>query len=203
MKNKKLSKTISFVSIAMLAAIIVMLTFTGLGYIPLGVGFTVSILTLPVTIGAVILGPMAGAILGLVFGATSLLTAMLGMDAFGVILLSISPIKVVCMCIIPRVLVGVLCGYIFKGLQKVDKTNFFSYVVSSLASPLMNTLFFLTALWLLFGTDPAVTEITGGSSNLFTIIFVLGGINAIIEAGVGLVLGTAITKALGVAIRKL
>lgn len=203
MTNKKLSNTVYLVSLAMLAAIIIMLTFTGLGYIPLGVGFTISILTLPVTIGAVVLGPMAGAILGLVFGITSFLTCILGMDALGALLLTISPLKLLIMCIVPRVITGLLCGYIFKGLQKIDKTKIISFAVSSLACPLMNTLFFLSTLWLFFGNDPAVTQYTNGSTSIFVIIFALGGINAIIEAAAGLILGTAITKSLSSAIKRI
>lgn len=199
---KNLSKLQRMVIIAVLAAIIVFLMLSGLGYIPTGFGFTITILMIPVAVGAILLGPAAGAILGGVFGATSLATCFLGMDALGVALLAISPWKTAIVCIVPRVLVGFLCGWIYRALCKIDRTKIVSYGAASVCAALLNTALFLTSLFLLFGSDPAVTQFTGGSPNLFLLIGTLGGINAIIEAAACLILGTAIAKTLDVVMRK-
>ena len=199
---KRLTNLQRMVFIAVLAAIIVFLMLTNLGYIPTGFGFTITILMIPVAIGAILLGPAAGAALGAVFGLTSLATCFLGMDPFGVALLAISPWKTALVCIVPRVLVGFLCGWIFRALRRVDKTIIISYGVASVSAALLNTALFLTGIWLAFGSDPAVTQYTGGSSNLFIVIGVLGGINAIVEAVACLVLGTAIAKTLDVVMSK-
>ena len=199
---KRLTNLQRMVFIAVLAAIIVFLMLTNLGYIPTGFGFTITILMIPVAIGAILLGPAAGAALGAVFGLTSLATCFLGMDPFGVALLAISPWKTALVCIVPRVLVGFLCGWIFRALRRVDKTKIISYGVASVSAALLNTALFLTGIWLDFGSDPAVTQYTGGSSNLFIVIGVLGGINAIVEAVACLVLGTAIAKTLDVVMSK-
>lgn len=197
---KRLTNLQRMVFIAVLAAIIVFLMLTNLGYIPTGFGFTITILMIPVAIGAILLGPAAGAALGAVFGLTSLATCFLGMDPFGVALLAISPWKTALVCIVPRV--GFLCGWIFRALRRVDKTKIISYGVASVSAALLNTALFLTGIWLAFGSDPAVTQYTGGSSNLFIVIGVLGGINAIVEAVACLVLGTAIAKTLDVVMSK-
>lgn len=199
---KRLTNLQRMVFIAVLSAIIVFLMLTNLGYIPTGFGFTITILMIPVAIGAILLGPAAGAVLGAVFGLTSLATCFLGMDPFGVALLAISPWKTALVCIVPRVLVGFLCGWIFRALRRVDKTKIISYGAASISAALLNTAMFLTGIWLAFGSDPAVTQYTGGSSNLFIVIGVLGGINAIIEAAACLVLGTAIAKTLDVVMSK-
>ena len=199
---KRLTNLQRMVFIAVLAAIIVFLMLTNLGYIPTGFGFTITILMIPVAIGAILLGPAAGAVLGAVFGLTSLATCFLGMDPFGVALLAISPWKTALVCIVPRVLVGFLCGWIFRALRRVDKTKIISYGVASVSAALLNTALFLTGIWHAFGSDPAVTQYTGGSSNLFIVIGVLGGINAIVEAVACLVLGTAIAKTLDVVMSK-
>ena len=199
---KRLTNLQRMVFIAVLAAIIVFLMLTNLGYIPTGFGFTITILMIPVAIGAILLGPAAGAALGAVFGLTSLATCFLGMDPFGVALLAISPWKTALVCIVPRVLVGFLCGWIFRALRRVDKTKIISYGVASVSAALLNTALFLTGIWLAFGSHPAVTQYTGGSSNLFIVIGVLGGINAIVEAVACLVLGTAIAKTLDVVMSK-
>lgn len=199
---KNLSKLQRMVIIAVLAAIIVFLMLSGLGYIPTGFGFTITILMIPVAVGAILLGPAAGAILGGVFGATSLATCFLGMDVLGVALLAISPWKTAIVCIVPRVLVGFLCGWIYRALCKIDRTKIVSYGAASVCAALLNTALFLTSLFLLFGSDSAVTQFTGGSPNLFLLIGTLGGINAIIEAAACLILGTAIAKTLDVVMRK-
>lgn len=200
---EKKPNILRMVILAVLAALIVLLMLTGIGYIPIGPGFTITILSLPVAVGAILLGPSAGAILGAVFGLTSFATCFLGMDAFGVALLAVSPFKTAVVCLIPRILAGFLCGMIFKGLEKIDKTCFISYAVSSLSAAALNTVFFLGALWLLFGSDPTVTQYTGGSSNIWLVFVVLGGINAIIESAACLILGTAITKSVAVATKKM
>lgn len=199
---KKLTNLQRMVLIAVLAAIIVFLMLSGLGYIPTGFGFTITILMIPVAIGAILLGPAAGAILGAVFGLTSLATCFLGMDVLGVALLAISPWKTALVCIIPRMLVGFLCGWIFRALNKVDKTGIVSYGIASVSAALLNTALFLTGLWLAFGSDPAVTQYTGGSSDLFVIIGAFGGVNAIVEAVACLILGTAIAKTLDIVMSK-
>ena len=58
------------VRLAILIAILLLMAFTPLGYIRFG-GLEITFLTVPVIIGAIILGPVEGAILGGVFGLTS------------------------------------------------------------------------------------------------------------------------------------
>lgn len=197
-KANSKSNVLNMVLIAVLAALVIMLTLSGYGYIPTGLGFTISILSIPVAVAAVNIGPGAGAVLGFVFGATSFATCFLGTDPLGAAMVAVNPFTTAVICFIPRILMGWLCGLIFKGMQKVDKTKsgILSYGVACVSASLLNTLLFLTGLWLLFGTLPAVTAITGGSSNLFTIMLVLGGVNGLIEIAAALILGTAVTKAI-------
>ncbi len=77
---------------------------------------------IPVVIGAIILGPGAGAVLGAVFGLTSFVQCF-GLDTFGTTLMGIQPVYTFIMCMFPRILMGTLCGVIFKGLVRVDKTR--------------------------------------------------------------------------------
>ena len=46
---------------------------------------------------------------------------------------------------------GLLCGWIFRGLARIDKTKIVSYVVAGLSGALLNTIFFMSSLILLFG----------------------------------------------------
>ena len=121
-------RTLKMVQLAMFTAIILLLAFTPLGYIKLTAGLSVTLIGLPVIIGAITLGPSAGAILGTVFGLTSFAQAF-GFDALGAILLGENPIGLFITCMVPRILMGWLTGLIFKGLKRIDKTNIASYDV--------------------------------------------------------------------------
>lgn len=79
------SRTVKLVEMALLVAIILILAFTPLGYIKT-LGLEITLIVVPVTIGAIILGPLGGAVLGAVFGITSFIQCF-GMSPFGAVLL--------------------------------------------------------------------------------------------------------------------
>lgn len=179
------------VRLAALVAIIVLMAFTPLGYFKYGT-LSITLLPIPVVIGSIILGPSAGAILGLIFGLTSLAQCF-GLDAFGTALFGINPLGTIFMCLVPRILMGWLSGLIFRGLHKIDSTKVFSYAVASLSGAVLNTVMFVAALVIIFGNTPLLRSF--GSSTA-QIIGVLITVNAVIEAAVCLVVGAAISKAL-------
>ena len=72
MKNRK-KDTRWLVGVAMMAAIVVLLANTPLGMIQLPI-IKATTTHIPVIIGAILLGPMAGAVLGGVFGLCSLVS---------------------------------------------------------------------------------------------------------------------------------
>lgn len=195
------SPVVTMTFTAILAALILLMTFTGIAYIPIG-PLKLTFNTLPVAIGAVVLGPMAGLLLGAVFGISSFLTCVFGMDAFGVIILGISPVKTVLLCVVPRLLCGLLPALIYTGLKKVDKSGVVSAAVACTATAVINTLLFTGSLWLFFigdiASDPKIIELFGGAViDSFPVLFAsFAGVNAILEAAVNLVLGTAIVKVL-------
>lgn len=198
-KSRKSKASIqNIVLIGVLSAIVILMSFTPIGFIPIGPGFNISILTIPVAIAAINIGPGAGAILGLVFGSTSFIVALLGTDPFGTLIFSLSPLRTLLACIIPRVLMGLLCGVIFKAIKKIDKTNIVSYAIGSVSAAILNTVFFLSSIWLLFIKFPAFSSNfpTGSTNNIISFIIALGAINAVIEAIAALIIGTTLTKAI-------
>ena len=88
MIEKKSTKWL--VRIGVLIAIIVLMSFTPVGYLKVGT-VEITFLMIPVIIGAITLGAKSGAILGAVFGITSFIQCF-GMSSFGIILLSINPV---------------------------------------------------------------------------------------------------------------
>ncbi|MFP3153217.1 ECF transporter S component [Lachnospiraceae bacterium ZAX-1] len=118
-------KTYQMVLTALFAAIIIIMAFVPfLGYINL-VLIKATLIHIPVIIGAILLGPKKGALLGFVFGCTSLIN-----NTFNPSLLSFafSPFYSlgeiggsffsVIICFVPRILVGVVPYFVYHGLSK-------------------------------------------------------------------------------------
>lgn len=186
------------VQMAILIAIMLIFAFTPLGYLKAG-PIEITFMIIPVSIGAILVGPIGGAILGFVFGITSFIQCFTG-SVFGAFLFDLSPVLTFVICLIPRILCGWLSGLLFRSLRKIDRTKVFSYLGASLATALLNTFFFMGSILLFFWHNDAFVsgmEASGlpvDSVWRFLIAFV--GINGVVEAAVSFVVGSAIGKAL-------
>lgn len=183
------------VRVSVLVAIMLLLEVTGLGMIKTA-GLEITILMVPVIVGAIVMGPAAGAVLGGVFGCISFWECF-GKSLFGTTLLGINPVFTFIVCVPTRVLAGWLCGLAFKGLNKLDKTNLWSFGAAGLIGALCNTVLFMTTLCLCFYNTEFIQGFVQqmGSANPFMFVVAFVGINGLIEAGVCLVTGAAIAKA--------
>ena len=183
--------------LSVLVALLLIFGFTSIGYIKIGV-IEITLNVIPVAIAAIVLGPSAGAICGAVFGLTSFWQAVSGMSAFGAALVAISPIYTLIICLIPRILEGLLTGLIFKGLSKVCKGNSVPCAVSSLCCPLLNTLLFVGSFLLLFSRTDFFASLYSQSaaSNILAFFAWFVGLNGAVEAAAGFVISSAASKAL-------
>ncbi len=183
--------------VSILTAVTLILGFTPLGYIKTPI-MEITFLMIPVSIGAMTLGTGAGTILGTVFGITSFIQALIAPNVLSTPLMAISPFRLFLMCLLPRILMGFLTGVIFSALKKVDKTkgNALSYIITSIASPLMNTIFFVSALLLFFGSADVIKEYMGQFPSFFAWVVAFVGTNGLIEAAVAAVVGGALSKVL-------
>ncbi|MDO4266950.1 MAG: ECF transporter S component [Eubacteriales bacterium] len=195
------NRTGRMVQLGLMIAIIFVMAFSPLGYLRTP-GLTITFLTVPVAVGAILLGPAAGAVCGLAFGATSLILAVTGGSAFSAMLLSINPLGLAFTCLVPRVLEGWLCGLIFAVMKKRWKNA--AYLAASLACPLLNTLLFMSSLVLIFYDTDYVQGLAAslGAANplIFVVLFV--GLQGVIEAGVCAVIGSIVSRTLAVALRR-
>ena len=189
MKN---SKTAMLTRLALLAAVILVMSYTPLGYLNLGL-FLVTFLTIPVIVGALLYGSGAGAFAGLIFGLTSFGKAF--GSKMGATLLAINPIYTFILCVVPRVLEGYLCGLIFSGLNKNKDNKIWKVAIASLSCPLLNTILYMGTLVLLFGNSNYIQGLMGGKS-VFMFIVGFVGIQAVAEAVVCTIIGTVICAAL-------
>ena len=181
---------------ALLTAIIFVMAFTPLGYFKTG-GLSITLLPVPVIIGAIVMGPVTGAVLGLAFGITSLIQCF-GLEPFGTALMGINPIGTILTCLLPRVAMGFLTGAVFAVLSRMDKKKLLSFAATSLLGALFNTIFFMTFLVLFFYRTDFIQKIVSGmgtdSAFAFALAFV--GLNGLIEAAACCVLAGVISKAL-------
>lgn len=147
--NKKKFSTKFLVEMALLVAIILIMAFTPLGYIKTA-GIEITLIVVPVAVGAVTLGPAAGAILGGVFGLASFLRCF-GLNAFGAMLLSINPFLAFLLYVPTRILTGWLTGLIYQGIRKTKIPSNVSITIANLCCPLLNTTFFYehAGIWVL------------------------------------------------------
>lgn len=189
------------VEMALLVAIILIMAFTPIGYIRTA-GLEITLIVVPVAVGAVTLGPKAGAVLGGVFGITSFIQCF-GMSPFGTVLLGINPLLTFLVCVPTRVLVGWLTGIIYQGLRKTKIPSGIAVTVANLCCPLLNTALFMGTMVLCFyGTDYIQSFVSAmGVSNAFLFIIAFVGMNGLIEAILCFAVAAAIAGALKKALR--
>jgi uncharacterized membrane protein len=169
--------------LALLIAIVILMALTPIGYIRTPI-LTLTLITIPVAVGAIILGPTGGAICGLAFGLTSFYTALTAPSAMMAAFMVVNPVYVAILCIVPRILDGWLCGLVFKGLRKVWKNNPASCYIAGVCCPAFNTVLFMSTLVLLFYNCDYVVMLREslGVSNPFAFIIAVVGVQALIEA---------------------
>lgn len=203
--SAKTRRTLRLTQLSVLVALLIIFGFTSIGYIKIGV-IEITLNVIPVAVGAIVLGPYAGAICGAVFGLTSFWQAASGTSAFGAMLFQHSPINTFILCFIPRLLVGLLTALIFKALMKVCKSNnSVPCAAASLCCPLFNTLLFVGSFILLFmKTDIFSSLYTQSAADNIAAFFIwFVGLNGLVEAIAGFVIATAVSKALLIANKKL
>ena len=190
MKNSKgLHSTRFLVQLAVLIALELLLEITGLGYIKAGL-LEFTIMQVPVIIGAIVLGPVAGGILGTVFGLTSFWECF-GKSAFGAALLGISPVATFVVCVIPRLLMGLLCGLLHSLISR-RRRSLARCGIAGLCGALLNTILFMGTLMVLFGRSEYIRGLQG-TANAFAFVLAMVGVQGILEAIICCILGAAIS----------
>ena len=194
------TKTVKMVQMAILIAIIILMAFTPIGFIRTG-GLEIALIGIPVAIGAMILGPTAGAVLGLTFGVISFIQCF-GFSPFGATLLGINPIATFIVCVPTRVLMGYLTGLFTNILLKIDKTKTVTYFVMGAVAAALNTLFFMTTLMLFFWNTDYIQGMNVDGLGVVAFIFVFVGINGACEIPACCIAGGTVAKALTKVVKK-
>lgn len=109
----------------------------------------------------------------------------------------ISPLNTFVLCLVMRVLMGFCVGLIFKALRFVDRRGGWSYFIGALSAPLLNTLFFMGYIVLVFyNTEFIQSKVADlGAVNPLMFVVLLVGVQGLIEAIVCCAAGGVITRA--------
>ena len=199
MKTKQLTLTAIFLSI------IILFSFTPLGFINLGF-IKATLVHIPVIIGAIVLGPKIGALLGLSFGVLSMvintMTPSILSFAFSpfipVLGTNETSLWAIVIALVPRILTGVIPYYVFKWLQKKkvgDKTSLF---ISGAAGSMVNTILVMNLIYFVFQDAYAASKQMEVGAGLYKAVLSVVFINGVPEA---LVAGIA-TSAVAVVLLK-
>jgi len=188
-------------TLAMLCGLLLVMGMTGIGFIPLPV-IKATTMHIPVILGAILLGPAAGAVLGAVFGFCSIWA---NTTAPGLLSFAFSPFmstdglvgaaKSIWIALGCRILFGLLAGLIWKLVKRITKQDYIALPVTAVTATLFHTVLVMGSIYLLLAQQYAEAK-----NVAITAVFglVMGTVTAsgIPEAIVAAVLVTVIGKAL-------
>ena len=199
--NRKEMDTRYMATLAMFCGILLVMGATGIGFIPLPV-IKATTMHIPVILGAILLGPAAGAVLGGVFGLCSIWanTTSPGLLAF-----AFSPfmtteglpgvLKSLWIALGCRILLGVIAGWLWQGLKRILKQDYLALPVTAAIATICHTILVMGSIYLLLAQQYAQAK-----NVAITAVFglVMGTVTAsgIPEAIIAAVLVTVIGKAL-------
>ncbi|MBQ4559689.1 MAG: ECF transporter S component [Tyzzerella sp.] len=171
--NTKKHDTRFLVSVGLMAAIVIVLANTPLGMIQLPIVKATTV-HIPVIIGAILLGPEAGAILGGVFGVCSLISNTMAPTLLS---FAFSPfmsttgisgaVKAIWVSVGCRILIGVAAGWLWRLLKKIKLNQIVALAVTGFIGSMVNTVAVMGSIYLLFAKqyaeakEVAVTAVWG------------------------------------------
>lgn len=207
MKTKK-HDTRWMVSVALMAAIVIVLANTPLGMIQLPI-IKATTVHIPVILGAILLGPGAGAILGAVFGICSLVSNTMAPTllsfAFSPFLSTTGipgALKAIWISVGCRILIGVAAGWLWVLFTKIKLNQFIALPIVGFIGSMVNTVTVMGSIYFLFAQQYAEAKEVA-----FTAVFglVMGTVTAsgIPEAIAAAILVLALGKVLVVVFRKM
>ena len=191
---KKLSNR-DFVLLALLVAVLIVLGYVN---IPQPAGLSITFNMIPVAIAAIVIGPVGGAIIGGAFGLISFLQCfgICGFSGMGAALAAVNPFLAFVQRFFPRLIDGLLLGYIYR-LLKPRCNVYVACAVTGFFAAFLNTLLFMTSLvWLFGGTEYMQSSMAG--RGMLSYIVAAVGVNGIVE----MLVSTAVTGVVGASLSK-
>lgn len=187
MNSTKRTDTRKMTLTAILIALVIILQVTASILLRFGL-FSVSLVLIPIVIGASQCGIFAGGLLGFCFGAVVLISG----DAAP--FMAINAMGAVVTVLLKGILCGVAAGIVYKMLEKVN--TYVAVFAAALVCPLVNTGIFLLGCQLFF--LEGISQWQGvGNVWEYIILFLVGG-NFLFELGVNIILSPTIVRLINI-----
>ncbi|MBQ8431551.1 MAG: ECF transporter S component [Clostridia bacterium] len=202
--SKRKQSVLHMVELAVLTAIVMVLQMTGAVIRIPFLGTSVSLVLIPIALGAMLLGPAAGAWLGFVFGAiTYIMGGVMGMDLFTLFLFQDHPLITAAICFVKSTLAGYLGGLVYRLLK--EKKPLLAVFLCAMLIPVVNTGVFVLGCLVILGTIEGYIAAVGltGTSALYFIFILCAGINFLVEFAVNTVFSPALKRVIDIVTRRL
>lgn len=141
MKIKKM------VSVALLMALVVVLQMLS-GIIPPVGGFRITLVLIPIILGAALYGPGTGALLGGTFGVIVYINCVTGADPGGAMVFQASPVLCFAVVMTKGILAGLLSGLVYRAIAK--KNPYIAIICAAIVCPIVNTGIFVACMFAFF-----------------------------------------------------
>ncbi len=198
-------QVIKLVQLALLTAVVLVLQFTGVGIkLPIPGTTNISLVLIPIALGAMLLGPAAGAFLGFVFGAVVYVTGgVMHMDFFTGFLFDNHPVITAGICLIKSTLAGFLGGWVYRVVR--GKNTLLAVFLAAGIVPLVNTGVFVIGCLCILDTIEALMAAAGiaGQTAVYFIFIGCAGLNFVCEFAVNMILSPALERILRIVGRKI
>ena len=143
-QNKAIMKMVGIAF--MMALVIVMQSLSGI-IPPIG-GFSISLVLIPIVLGAAVYGPGAGALLGATFGVIVYINCVTGADIGGAMVFQANPVLCFLVVMAKGTLAGLVSGAVYKLLK--GKNSYLAMLVAAIVCPVINTGVFVACMFLFF-----------------------------------------------------
>ena len=192
-KNRR--EILFLTELSVLTAIVLILQLGGIA-LPLPFLATpVSLVLLPIVLGALHQGPLSGGWLGVVFAAVTVIGGATGRDVFTSILLTDHPLLTILLCFAKSVLAGVVAGLLYRWLK--NKNEYLALYAASISAPVVNTGIFV--LGALFMSDTLNANfVPDGQSVIYFLVIGCAGWNFIFELLINVIFAPALKRVLDV-----
>jgi len=187
MMNNKTIDTKKLVLLAILTAIVIVLQVAAIVTRPLFPIFSITLVLVPIVIGAALIGKIAGAWLGLVFGFAVLISG----DAAP--FMAIDPLGTIAVVLLKGLLAGFAAGVVYSLIERFNRTV--AAISAAIICPLVNTGIFIAGAYVFF--IPTLTEwgaAAGYASATAYIFLFMAGINFLVEIAINLILSPTIVR---------
>ena len=187
--NKKQGNTQKLAVLAVLTAIVIILQAAVVR--PLG-PFTVTLTMLPIIIGAIMYGPLGGAVLGTVFGVVVSIQVLTGAaGAFSTAMLEYQPAATILICLLKGIAAGLAAGAFFRLFRKAS--FYLGVVMAAVIAPVVNTGIFSVGCLTIFRS--LIQDALGTGSNLLLVFLTTFiGLNFLVEFGINVALTPVVMR---------